>query len=177
MKTGPKPKPLTPDLIERRSIPEPNSGCWLWMLGCYPSGYGKLWHDSSSEGAHRASWKAFNGQIPAGLCVLHRCDERTCVNPRHLFVGTFRDNTLDMMIKGRGRGTFESGDKHPFSVLTDSQVIEIRRASAAGASQTELAQRYRVRLNVVNRICRNRTRKHLLGSSPSSSLPSWSGSE
>lgn len=83
------------------------SGCWNWKGNINNSGYGSV---SVSKGSrdkkvtmrtHRMSWIAFNGDIPAGMHVLHKCDNRTCVNPEHLFLGTHRDNMQDMMQKGR----------------------------------------------------------------------------
>ena len=87
--------------VERRSIPEPNSGCWLWLGGLTHDGYGWASWMYKSMGVHRLSWFAHYGEIPKGLCVLHRCDVRCCVNPDHLFLGTPQDNTDDMIRKGR----------------------------------------------------------------------------
>lgn len=73
-------------------------GCWLWTGSFGNNGYGYF----SSELAHRHSWGLANGAIPRGLCVLHKCDVRSCVNPSHLFLGSHADNTADMFKKGRG---------------------------------------------------------------------------
>lgn len=88
--------------IEKWSIPEPNSGCWLWLGSTGNSGYGKTRFDHSHDiSAHRVSYTAFNGEIPQGMCVLHTCDVRLCVNPNHLFLGTKKQNSMDMVKKGR----------------------------------------------------------------------------
>ena len=86
-------------------IPEPNSGCWLWNGRYGQSGYGTYGGGRSGERvqAHRLVWQDVNGPIQDGLFVLHRCDVRGCVNPEHLFLGTAKDNTRDMMAKGRER--------------------------------------------------------------------------
>jgi hypothetical protein len=98
---------LTPALIEARVERLPWSGCWLWPNEAM-NGYGKLGYRGSWIRAHRASWIAFNGDIPGGLLVLHKCDVKTCVNPDHLFLGTGRDNMLDLVNKGKWVGWSKS---------------------------------------------------------------------
>src|SRR5580692_5582206 len=76
-------------------------GCWLWT-GCKTNGsYGMFRYGGRRMGAHRAAFLIYRSEIPAGLWVLHRCDIPSCVNPKHLFLGTPRDNTLDKISKGR----------------------------------------------------------------------------
>lgn len=88
-------------------IPEPNTGCWLWIGAIEKWGYGKITiHENGKrfqEKVHRTSYRIFKGTIPHGLFVLHKCDVRCCVNPDHLFLGTLRDNSQDMIRKGRHR--------------------------------------------------------------------------
>src|ERR1700757_1576049 len=91
-------------LIEDRSQPNPNTGCWTWMGARQSGGYGQIQIAGKSWLAHRASWTTFRGQIPQGLNVLHHCDNRICVNPPHLFIGTQRDNWQDALEKGRITG-------------------------------------------------------------------------
>lgn len=93
---------------------EPNTGCWLWARGYAGNGYGTLGLRGLPREAHRASWVAHNGPIPAGLWVLHRCDTPACVNPSHLFLGTQRENMADCAIKGRIKRRAGPYPKQPF---------------------------------------------------------------
>ncbi|KKM63632.1 hypothetical protein LCGC14_1509480 [marine sediment metagenome] len=80
---------------------DPESECWLWIKSLSDSGYGQFSVDGESISAHRYSWELHNGPIPDGLCVLHKCDVKPCVNPDHLFTGTNKDNSQDALKKGR----------------------------------------------------------------------------
>lgn len=82
-------------------MPEPNTGCWLWLRGTDSDGYGEIKYEGRPWRAHRLSWTAYRGPIPHGLQVLHRCDTPSCCNPDHLFLGTNNDNHLDKIRKGR----------------------------------------------------------------------------
>jgi hypothetical protein len=96
--------------------------CWLWT-GCTNNiGYGRIRHGDITLLAHRVSWQIHFGEITTGLLVLHKCDNRICVNPQHLVLGTQKDNMLDASNKGR----MISGEKHYNSKLTQEDVSAIK---------------------------------------------------
>ena len=87
--------------FEEHTIPEPMGGCWLWSGACSSSGYGGFWVNKRMIAAHRWAYEHFVGPIPAGMCVCHKCDIKSCCNPDHLFLGTYADNAHDCVKKGR----------------------------------------------------------------------------
>jgi len=86
-----------------RAIPEPNSGCWIWVGATNSDGYGWLWRSGRSVRVHRIAWEITKGPIPTGLHVLHRCDVPACIRPSHLFLGTHIENMQDASRKRRLR--------------------------------------------------------------------------
>lgn len=115
--------------------------CWEWRGKKKAEGYGVVTNRGAEIYAHRMSWERFNGAIPDGLCVLHKCDNPKCWNPKHLFLGTHLDNIKDKVAKGRQ----PKGDKHPWAKLNSSQVAEIKIAILSGAeTMTSIASRYHV---------------------------------
>ena len=109
--------------FEAKFLPVPEAGCWLWESAFDSGGYGLFTLAGKAVTAHRVSWTLYRGEIPAGACVLHKCDERSCVNPQHLFLGSHTDNARDMIAKKRGnhpRGEMNGGAR-----LTQAQVLSI----------------------------------------------------
>lgn len=135
-------------------------GCWLWDGARSGAGsYGFFWLDKELIGAHRASHILFKGPIPDGQVVMHSCDDRQCVNPEHLSAGSHRDNSLDMVAKGRSM----RGDKNSKTVLTDEVIREIRAANTGRhGDATRLANKYNLSLSAMSAILSGRTWKHLV---------------
>lgn len=141
--------------LERWSIPEPNSGCVLWLGHITRNGYGRMivkrpglgWRN---VGTHRLAWELEHGAIPSGLMVCHHCDTRSCVNPRHLFLGTAADNAADCKRKGRTatgsgpRWQRARGSRQGAAKLTEADIPKIRAAAASGESHRLIAIRFGV---------------------------------
>lgn len=126
-----------------RWTPEPFSGCWLWTGA--GSRYGRTSFFGVNDEAHRISYRLFRGEIPDGLCVLHSCDTPPCVNPAHLWLGTFSDNRRDSIKKGRGVKNF--GEHCPAHILTEAEVLVARaeyRPDTPGFDSPALARKYKV---------------------------------
>lgn len=100
--------------------------CWIWKASVGSHGYGNSWDGRKVETAPRVSWKIHFGEIPKGMYVCHHCDNRKCVNPAHLFLGSPSDNYRDMANKGRLVSTPSYGEKNGLSKLTWKQVDQIR---------------------------------------------------
>ena len=101
-------KPMNQKDRITRSVVQTEAGCWEWQLGKDSVGYGRMKVSTGSResyrnvSSHRYAFELWQGAIPQGLNVLHKCDNRACCNPEHLFLGTQRDNMHDMHRKGRG---------------------------------------------------------------------------
>jgi hypothetical protein len=100
------------DIFDQFYIPEPNSGCWLWLGTVTRFGYGRLGVRKTKERAHRFSLQMFTGEQGRGLFVCHKCDVPSCVNPEHLFWGTQKDNLQDAAKKGRMSNDFQKRKTH-----------------------------------------------------------------
>lgn len=162
----PPKRPPVPSLEEKLRdgyVPEPFSGCWLWMGVVTKDGYGQLVPlmregPRTSIKAHRLSYELHKGRIPPGLKVLHSCDTPCCVNPAHLRVGTDKDNKLDAIRKNR----HARGETNGHSKLTTQQVLDIRAAHSSGRfNQSAAARHYGINSSVVCEIVHRKVWKHI----------------
>lgn len=111
---------------------EKTDGCWLWRGRRDGSGYGQLQYKKQRIGAHRLSYELHIAEIPAGLWVLHRCDNKLCVRPDHLFLGTHLDNVRDCVSKGRNRFPVLYGRQHKNAKINYEIAQKIRELYAIG---------------------------------------------
>lgn len=133
-------------------------GCLIWRGLRGPQGYGKIRFGSRDLRAHRAAWMLVNGEIPSGMMVCHSCDEPSCVNVAHMFLGTALTNAHDRDMKGR----CARGERHAFAVLTDDAVRSIRSARMGNdATYDEIGRAFGTTKGQVYNVVRFRTWKHI----------------
>lgn len=137
------------------------TGCWLWLGGLDKNGYGKMRYGAKNTiKAHRFSYLRYMGNIDAGLYVCHSCDNPSCVNPEHLFLGTPLDNTQDMINKQRKAPCL--GEHNGVAKLSEADILEIRRLWATGDyMQKELAVLYGVTQSNISHIVTRKLWKHI----------------
>lgn len=141
--------------IERFSIPEPNSGCWLWTGSMRTTGYGCVNFNGKTMGAHRLSYESYKGST-GDLHVLHRCDMPACVNPDHLYIGTNKVNAYDR--ERRGRMLHPVGSEHPRAKLTDD---DVRFILTTDISSRQLGRRFGVDRTTVRKIRTGENWRHI----------------
>jgi hypothetical protein len=151
----PTPAVLTPEGRFWRSVARRgDEECWQWSGSRGPGGYGIFHHDGRSTLAHRFSF-ALAAALSDEMCVCHHCDNRLCVNPGHLFLGTHEDNMRDMAAKGRGRGPGLKGRRNPAFKLEPQDAAAIRSEYACGGvSQAEVGRKYGVSSQTVSLVVR-----------------------
>lgn len=137
-------------------------GCWIWKGTRAPNGYGRFFvgrfdHQVRWMPAHRFSWDYHHGPIPLGLCVCHTCDQKLCINPAHLFIGTHGENMRDRNEKRRQA----RGEGHGVAKLDDLTVQWIRSQHRSGRGHKRIARDLGVNKSTVARVLKGETWKHV----------------
>jgi hypothetical protein len=164
---GHRPHPSLREVLYRGFTAAEGDDCWEWHRHIAADGYGHVGVPGERKviGAHRASWIVHNGPIPTGLFVCHTCDNRRCVRPDHLFLGTHLDNMRDKVAKGRH--VTSRGEQHGNAKITDEQVRQIRARwrrgarphNRTGSSVQELAREFGITERYVGELVRMESRR------------------
>jgi hypothetical protein len=137
------------------------SGCWIWTGARYTHGYGSLWWQGKAHRAHKLAWEEKNGAIPDGLLLRHDCDNKRCVNPGHMRLGTHADNARDRVNRNRQA----KGEGNGNARLSSSQAESIREDRR---SSTIIAAEYGISPSLVSRIRRGELWAREANTSPDS---------
>lgn len=146
--------------LNRRTVKDAATGCWLWMGATTDKGYGAIQgggRGSKMLLAHRVSYEIHKGPIPSGMLVLHSCDNPQCINPEHLRLGTQSENILEAFAKGRKYAPIYKGEANPRSKITAEQARFIK--AHPELPHTELARLFGVSPNCIRGVRIGRTWK------------------
>lgn len=139
------------------------TGCWEWKMNFTRGGYGSFFYMGKIQRAHRVSYFLHKGEIRDGFVVCHKCDNPKCVNPDHLFVGTYSDNNKDKVLKGRHAKSNPkiAGILNKISKLTDDDVVKIRNLASSGISKAEIGRIFNIRDSHVCKIVSRQSWRHV----------------
>jgi hypothetical protein len=143
--------------IENYHFVRRRSGCWDWLRAKSSAGYGQIRIDWVCHYVHRLAWELAHGPVPDGMCVCHACDNRACVNPAHLWLGTHAENMTD----GARKYRIHSGEKNGRAKLTDADVLYCREAHNNNVPTRELALHFGVSHHTIYRARSPKYWKHL----------------
>jgi hypothetical protein len=130
--------------------------CWNWHGIMNTNGYGRFSLNDRHRLAHRVSFQMFIGQIPKGMVVCHRCDNRKCVNPNHIWLGTQSENLKDAFVKGRMKHPDTTGEKNGNRKLSWEKVRAIREMKSSGVKSFLIASSFNVSTSTIYDIVKNR---------------------
>jgi hypothetical protein len=147
------------DRFWRGVIKSDDYTCWEWIKNKNAGGYGRISISGKIISAHRLSWEIHFGPIPDDMCVCHHCDNRSCVNPNHLFLGTYKDNNNDMVSKGRHHPCI--GEKNPKAKLKETDIATIIKLNKSGFDALTISRKYSVTSNNIRHIINGKSWKHL----------------
>ena len=165
---GPKRRSIMDRFMEKVSVPKIVSHCWIWNGKKDRKGYGLMYAYRENgkpfnTGAHRIAWSLFRGKIEPGKIICHHCDVPDCVNPAHLFMGTYKDNVDDMDNKGRRVSCRCPGEKNGGCKTNQEIVLKIKDDYKSGKySQEQIGSFYGLKQSQISRIIRGKSWKHLL---------------
>lgn len=140
-----------------------DSGCWEWSSKVFSNGYGCFYINGTYALAHRVSYMAHNNlwELPVGAVVMHSCDNRKCVNPSHLRLGTVSDNSKDMIAKGRHN--WAVGERSRKAIFKDGDIRTIRRLAEMGMTRQQVAKLFNTNYQTIGKIMDNQRWKHVEG--------------
>jgi hypothetical protein len=148
--------------VNKRGKQTPLGRCWEWVASIGTHGYGQLSVNGKPVTTHTFSWKIHNGEIEGSKFVLHRCNNKSCVNPRHLYLGTHGDNVRDRTADGGD----PQGERNGMSRLTKTQILEAKRKYIPyhrTRGIRALARELGVNHSYLGEVIRGRRWKHLAG--------------
>lgn len=153
---------LSSSIIERfweGFIPEPNSGCWLWEKAIGTKGYGRLWSDVEDRllQAHEVSYTIHFSVVNFGLQVLHKCDNKPCVSPYHIYAGTHGQNVKDAISRRR----YKYGENNGRATITNAIALDIITRLNKGGSPLAIAKKLSIPRYIVNDIKHGKSFKYL----------------
>ena len=161
MKYRKRNKEVDVNYILSNSTPKPN-GCIEWNNAKNAAGYGVIRINHKNYLVHRFLYQLTHGKIDDNLLVCHECDNPPCANPEHLFLGTHKENTDDMLEKEReSKSPRNTGENHGKSKLTEQDIINIRKLYRDGNTQIEISKIYSVSNMCISHIVNNKRWKHM----------------
>ena len=134
--------------------------CIIWERATNGNGYPVKWINGKAQSYLRHKWRLEHGDIPKGRCICHHCDNPSCINPKHIFLGSYADNMHDMIAKGRARYAY--GVFHGRSKLTPEKVLEIRKKFNEGVTIKVLHKEYGMSRTAIHKVVYRITWKHVI---------------